>query len=309
MNFEIISETEAWDRYDLFSYWSVDYFSFGKNNFLAFDSAVSIVGDWNVSLLCEQHKVAGVIINGDLTVSGHFDMSDSLVLIKGNLKARHVCISEKEACITGNCIVSGLVYGGWKHGIFTVQEEICALFLIYEFDRASFGSIHPDIITIDNDFNSGCKGNYTYFWHELNYVFLPKLHVFASDGSFSGLDLSLMMEVLNHNEPVMNITPRKLRMYQDCFSTDNFDKAYGYLSTLLNPFIELDGFEVSILDVDQTSRLDFKKEGYSLGFISKERGIIALAKRQQDNDQNRKAIEQTFCNLINFIESGRVDNF
>ncbi|MDJ1505629.1 hypothetical protein [Xanthocytophaga agilis] len=100
----------------------------------------------------------------------------------------------------------------------------------------------------------------------------------------------------------MDTTPRKLRMYQDCFSAENFDKACFYLSTLPTPFTEFNGFEISMIEGDQNSRLVFKKKGYNLGFISKETGVMSLAKRQQDNDQNRKAIEQTFCNLINFIE-------
>lgn len=97
----------------------------------------------------------------------------------------------------------------------------------------------------------------------------------------------------------MNTKHTKIEEQNSCFSEQHFEKVYTHV--LQHPdlakrgFVAMEGLEISIAEVD---RLVFKKEGYSMGMALKNKGIIALAKRQPDNERNKKAIEHAFCLLL-----------
>jgi hypothetical protein len=83
-----------------------------------------------------------------------------------------------------------------------------------------------------------------------------------------------------------------------CFSAENFEKACLYLVTLPKQYTETGGVDVQLVNADGNNRIAFKREGYSIGFISRQTGVVALAKHGQDNERNIKVIEQAFCMLM-----------
>ena len=85
--------------------------------------------------------------------------------------------------------------------------------------------------------------------------------------------------------------------HQSRFSADSFDKACLYVASFPLQSLEIEGYSVSVIQVANTTRLVFKKQGYSLGFISNETGIVALAKGP-DNDPHVKRMEQLYASLV-----------
>ena len=91
----------------------------------------------------------------------------------------------------------------------------------------------------------------------------------------------------------------KMPQSSRCFSKQNFEKVHTYIvshtDSAGHSSITIDGYAITIIDAD---RLAFKKDNYTFGQVHKQKGIIALTKRQQDRERHVRAIEQAFCALI-----------
>lgn len=90
-----------------------------------------------------------------------------------------------------------------------------------------------------------------------------------------------------------------------CFSRQNFERVHAYIASHTDSAgyssITIDGYAITIIDAD---RLAFKKDNYTFGQVHKQKGIIALTKRQQDRNRHVRAIEQAFCALVEAIDKG-----
>jgi hypothetical protein len=87
-----------------------------------------------------------------------------------------------------------------------------------------------------------------------------------------------------------------------CISKQNFEKVYTYIASHTDSTgissVTIGGYAITVIDAD---RLAFKKDNYTFGQVHKQRGIIALTKRQQDRERHMRAIEQAFCALVEIV--------
>lgn len=97
----------------------------------------------------------------------------------------------------------------------------------------------------------------------------------------------------------------KMPQSSSCFSRQNFEKAHAYIASHTDSkghsSITINDYAITIIDAD---RLAFKKGNYTFGQVHKQKGIIALTKRQQDHNRHVRAIEQAFCMLMEAIDKG-----
>ncbi|WP_147277154.1 polymer-forming cytoskeletal protein [Runella aurantiaca] len=85
--------------------------------------------DWR-----EDEKTVGIIINGNLTVTGNIWNSEtdggiSLIVI-GNLSAKNIVVGGQEIYIEGNLWVQNLLYGSYNHGDMRVKGDIQAKVIV-----------------------------------------------------------------------------------------------------------------------------------------------------------------------------------
>jgi hypothetical protein len=94
----------------------------------------------------------------------------------------------------------------------------------------------------------------------------------------------------------------KMPQSSSCFSRQNFEKVHAYITSHTDSAghssVTIEGYAVTIIDAD---RLAFKKDNYTFGQVHKQKGIIALTKRQQDLERHVRAIEQAFCALVEAV--------
>jgi hypothetical protein len=87
-----------------------------------------------------------------------------------------------------------------------------------------------------------------------------------------------------------------------CFSRQDFEKAHAYITSHTDSAghssITIDDYAITVIDAD---RLAFKKDNYTFGQVHKQKGIIALTKRQQDRERHVRAIEQAFGALMEIV--------
>ncbi len=87
----------------------------------------------------------------------------------------------------------------------------------------------------------------------------------------------------------------------DCFSKENFDMAYNFVSNQIKenkyPY-EYEDYELSI----EKGMITCKKKDSFFSKISKEKGAFSLAIYAPDNDKITKKTNQMFCNLISSIK-------
>jgi hypothetical protein len=87
-----------------------------------------------------------------------------------------------------------------------------------------------------------------------------------------------------------------------CISKQNFVKVYTYIASHTDSTgissVTIGGYAITVIDAD---RLAFKKDNYTFGQVHKQKGIIALTKRQQDRERHVRAIEQAFCALVEAV--------
>lgn len=84
-----------------------------------------------------------------------------------------------------------------------------------------------------------------------------------------------------------------------CFTNKNFDTVYKFIKTQTiknqSDFYLYDDIEIYINGVDE---LSFKKNGYTLSKINKERGIFSLAMYKVQNDKLVLKANDLFCKLL-----------
>lgn len=94
----------------------------------------------------------------------------------------------------------------------------------------------------------------------------------------------------------------KMPQSSRCFSRQDFEKVYAYITSHTDSAghssITMEGYAITVIDAD---RLAFKKDNYTFGQVHKQKGIIALTKRQQDRERHVRAIEQAFCALMEVV--------
>ena len=89
-----------------------------------------------------------------------------------------------------------------------------------------------------------------------------------------------------------------------CFSKANFDKVYKHVDAQIknedNSFYEYDSYQLYLTD---TTTIAFKKSGYTLAKITKEKGTTSLAKNAKDNDKLLNKANQIFCDILSKIKN------
>ena len=90
---------------------------------------------------------------------------------------------------------------------------------------------------------------------------------------------------------------------ENCFTEENFDRVHGFLKGQIKGaeevFYKHDGYEFHLGD---TGQIDLKKDRWTLARISRERGVVSLAKREKDNSRILKETNQLFCQLLELAE-------
>jgi len=154
---KIITENEAEKRFQFYRY--INGGCGDKGRYYYFEGDTVIEGDLNTGEFCDEeseddHPILGIIVNGDLTVTGQIcqeecDFGETL-LVLGNLKAKHIDKGGAEFYITGDCKVAGAIYGYYNHGMLTVEGETTAKFIIKDDHEFDFGYINKESITVNN---------------------------------------------------------------------------------------------------------------------------------------------------------------
>lgn len=84
-----------------------------------------------------------------------------------------------------------------------------------------------------------------------------------------------------------------------CFSPANFDIVFRFVvqtaSAAPEGYMLYNGYEIH---PGEPLSLSFKDNGYTLARIDKNRAVFSLAKRQKDDEQIVKKINQVFCELL-----------
>ena len=84
-----------------------------------------------------------------------------------------------------------------------------------------------------------------------------------------------------------------------CFSNENFDTVYKFIKTqTLKNQSEFYLFDDTEIYINNTDELSFKKKGYTLSKINKERGIFSLAMHKGQNDKLVLKANELFCKLL-----------
>jgi len=85
----------------------------------------------------------------------------------------------------------------------------------------------------------------------------------------------------------------------NCFSEENFQKVYGYVSNQINKdnntFITIEGYEIH-LNQDKND-ISIKEKGYTLAKIH-QKGIYSLNKSKLHNERMVKTAYNLFCKLL-----------
>ena len=92
---------------------------------------------------------------------------------------------------------------------------------------------------------------------------------------------------------------RDNKKVEGCFSTQNFKLVYNYVDAEIkisnSVFYKFSMYELYLID---SSTISLKLNGYELSKIDKSAGVIALAKRQKDNDRMVIKTNQILCDLL-----------
>ncbi len=89
-----------------------------------------------------------------------------------------------------------------------------------------------------------------------------------------------------------------------CFSKANFDKVYKHVDAQIKnedtSFYKYESYELYLTD---SRTIAFKKSGYTLAIITKEKGATSLAKNSKDNDKLIIKANQMFCDILSGIKN------
>jgi hypothetical protein len=139
--YKIITEKEAIERFQLFDYILGSYGDDTK--FLVLEGDVNISDDINLYNLCSPVNTYGLIIDGNLTLTGilyqpDMDFGETL-FVTGDLRAKSINKGGAEFYIKGNLIVEQTIYGYYNHGSLTVEGNTKATTIFAEDHYFKFG--------------------------------------------------------------------------------------------------------------------------------------------------------------------------
>src|SRR5690242_16599752 len=120
--YNIITEKEAITRFQLSNYIQSKYGNKGK--YLLLEGNVEMPQDVNIQKLCAEAGANGIIVNGNLTLTGvlyqpDMDFGETL-FVTGDLRAKSINKGGAEFFIKGSLIVEQTIYGYYNHGSLTV---------------------------------------------------------------------------------------------------------------------------------------------------------------------------------------------
>jgi Leucine-rich repeat (LRR) protein len=157
----LISEQEASDRYQLFNYIRGKFGKTGK--YLLYEGNVEMEGSVDLQVLCSNAKANGVIVAGNLTVTGVLYQPDidhgETLFVTGNLYAKSVNKGGAEFYIKGNLAVEQTIYGYYNHGSLVVEGDTEAVTIFSEDHYFKFGGDVQGLV-IDTGKIDGVEADY-----------------------------------------------------------------------------------------------------------------------------------------------------
>src|SRR5689334_5962450 len=157
----LITEQEASDRFQLFTYIRGKFGKTGK--YLLYEGNVEMEGSVDLQVLCANAKANGVIVAGNLTVTGvlyqpDIDQGETL-FVTGNLHAKSVNKGGAEFYIKGNLVVEQTIYGYYNHGSLVVEGDTEAVTIFAEDHYFRFGGDVQGLV-IDTGKIDGVEADY-----------------------------------------------------------------------------------------------------------------------------------------------------
>lgn len=157
----LISEQEASDRFQLFTYIRSKFGKTGK--YLLYEGNVEMEGSVDLQVLCANAKANGVIVAGNLTVTGVLYQPDidhgETLFVTGNLHAKSVNKGGAEFYIKGNLVVEQTIYGYYNHGSLVVEGDTEAVTIFSEDHYFKFGGDVQGLV-IDTGKVDGVEADY-----------------------------------------------------------------------------------------------------------------------------------------------------
>lgn len=157
----LISEQEAGDRFQLFTYIRG---KLGKTaKYLLYEGNVEMEGSVDLQVLCANAKANGVIVAGNLTVTGVLYQPDidhgETLFVTGNLNAKSINKGGAEFYIKGNLVVEQTIYGYYNHGSLVVEGDTEAVTIFSEDHYFKFGGDVQGLV-IDTGKIDGVEADY-----------------------------------------------------------------------------------------------------------------------------------------------------
>lgn len=157
----LITEQEAGDRFQLFTYVRG---KFGKTaKYLLYEGDVEMEGSVDLQVLCANAKANGVIVAGNLTVTGVLYQPDidhgETLFVTGNLNAKSINKGGAEFYIKGNLVVEQTIYGYYNHGSLVVEGDTEAVTIFAEDHYFKFGGDVQGLV-IDTGKIDGVEADY-----------------------------------------------------------------------------------------------------------------------------------------------------
>ena len=157
----LITEQEASDRFQLFTYIRGKFGKTGK--YLLYEGNVEMEGSVDLQVLCANAKANGVIVAGNLTVTGVLYQPDidhgETLFVTGNLHAKSVNKGGAEFYIKGNLVVEQTIYGYYNHGSLIVEGDTEAVTIFSEDHYFKFGGDVQGVV-IDTGKVDGVEADY-----------------------------------------------------------------------------------------------------------------------------------------------------
>jgi Leucine-rich repeat (LRR) protein len=140
-HYKIITQKEAIERFQLSNY--IQGIEEDDDKYLLLEGNVEITQDVNLYELCSPVDARGLIIDGNLTLTGILYQPDSdfgeSLFITGDLRAKSIHKGGAEFYIKGNLIVEQTIYGYYNHGTLIVEGNTEATTIFAEDHYFQFG--------------------------------------------------------------------------------------------------------------------------------------------------------------------------
>lgn len=161
--YKLITEKEAITRFQLSNYILGKYGNKGK--YMLLEGNVEIAQDVNLQKFCAEAGANGVIVDGNLTLTGVLYQPDmdygETLFVTGDLRAKSINKGGAEFYIKGNLIVEQTIYGYYNHGSLIVAGNTEATTIFAEDHFFKFGGDVQGLIIntgnidgVEADFNT-----------------------------------------------------------------------------------------------------------------------------------------------------------